>query len=89
MFPQPIEVRVHLMRGVKDKLPKGAYVLMLTQYDRLGGNPLVWSEIGANGIGKMRPGITKIVRHQGRYYDRVLRFEDSCFALCPPRPRIK
>lgn len=77
------------MRAVKDKLPKGSYVLMLTQYDAMGGNPLTWSNIGANGIGKIRPGITRIVKHQGRYFDRVMRFEDSCFALCPPRPMIK
>ncbi len=77
------------MRAVKDKLPKGSYVLMLTQYDQLGGHPITWSQLGANGIGKMRPGITKAVKHQGRYFDRIVRFEDSCFALCPPRPRIK
>lgn len=62
---------------------------MLTQYDRLGGYPLVWSNLGANGIGNTRPGITKVVKHQGRFFDRILRFEDSCFALCPPRPLLK
>ncbi|RYG99466.1 hypothetical protein EON65_50250 [archaeon] len=46
---------------MKNKLPKGAYALMLTMYDRLGGYPLCWSHIGATGIGARRPGITKVI----------------------------
>lgn len=82
-------MRIHIMRAVKTRLPKGSYVLMLTQYDSLGGRPLSWSCIGANGIGTMRPGITKICHHEGRFFDRVMRVEDSVFALCPPRPMLK
>ena len=89
MSPQPVEFRIHLLRAVKNKLPKGCYVLMLTQYDSLGGRPLSWSRIGANGIGNLRPGITRSCKHEGRYFDRMLRLEDSCFALCPPRPLLK
>ena len=89
MSPQPIEFRVHLLRAVKNKLPKGAYVLMLTQYDSVGGRPLSWSRIGANGIGNLRPGITRPVHHEGRFFDRILRVEDSCYALCPPRPLLR
>eukprot|EP01038_Epipyxis_sp_PR26KG_P005003 gene5003-6988_t len=89
LIPQPIEFRIHLMRAVKSKLPKGAYVMMLTQYDSLGGKPLNWSKIGATGIGNKRPGITSIFKHPGRYFDRTLRVEDSVFALCPPRPLLK
>ena len=89
LLPQPIEVRIHLLRAVKTKLRKGSYVLMLTQFDSLGGRPLSWSQIGVNGIGSLRPGITKVFKHYGRYFDRTLRVEDSCFALCPPRPLLK
>lgn len=45
-FPQPIEVRVHILRAIKTKLPKGAYLVMLTQYESLGGKPLCWSKAG-------------------------------------------
>lgn len=62
---------------------------MLTQYDCLGGYPLYWSEIGTSGIGNFRPGITKVFKHNGRFFDRTIRVEDSCFALCPPRIRLK
>mgnify|MGYP000111915606 CR=1 FL=1 len=58
-----------MLRAVKNKLPKGTYVLMLTQYDSVGGRPLSWSRIGSNGIGNMRPGITRMCRHEGRYFD--------------------
>jgi hypothetical protein len=77
------------MRAVKNKLPKGAYVMMLSQYESLGGHPLTWSQIGPTGIGEVRPGVTRIVKHMGRFFDRTLRFEDSCFSLCPPRPQLK
>jgi hypothetical protein len=29
------------------------------------------------------------VIHNGRYFDRVLKFEDSCYALCPPSYMMK
>jgi hypothetical protein len=82
-------MRIHLMRAVKNKLSKGSYALMLTQYDSIGGHPLSWSHLAACGIGSVRPGITRIIKHPGRYFDRILRFEDSVFALCPPRPYLR
>lgn len=87
--PQPIEMRVHVMRAVKNKLPKGSYVVMLTQYDRLGGRPLIWSVSGAYGISKDRPATTRPFKHHGRFFDRLLKVEDSTFALCPPTERLK
>lgn len=87
--PHPIEMRIHILRAVKNKLPKGAYVLMLTMYDRLGGQPLTWSELGSFGFGSHRPGVTRPVKHYGRYFDRLMRIEDSVFALCPPRRELK
>lgn len=87
--PQPIEMRIHVMRAVKNKLPKGSYVVMLTQFDRLGGKPLVWSVSGAYGISKDRPATTRPFKHHGRFFDRVLKVEDSTFALCPPAERLK
>lgn len=81
-------MRVHLLRAAKNKLPKGAYVLLLTQYDHLGGSPLSWSQLGPYGIGEDMPAVTKPVKHMGRYFDRVMRIDDSIYALCPPRAQI-
>jgi len=88
-LPQPVEFRVHLLRAVKEKLPKGAYVLMLSQYESLGGQPLCWSKLAINGIGPCFPSVTVAARHQGRFFDKMLKFEDSIFALCPPQQSLK
>jgi hypothetical protein len=58
---------------------------MLTQFDALGGKPLAWSKVGMYGIGMTLPAVTKPAKHGGRYFDRVLKVEESVFALCPPR----
>lgn len=77
------------MRAVKNKLSKGSYVVMLTQYNRLGGQPMVWSKSGAYGISEDRPASTRPFRHYGRFFDRVLKVEDSTFALCPSPEKLK
>lgn len=87
-LPQPLEIRIHMLRAVKSKLPKGAYVLMISQYDSLGGNPLFWSSYDIDEIGKVLPRVTKPVKHFGRYHDRVMSFEDSCFTICPPKSKL-
>lgn len=90
LIPQPVEFRIHLLRAVKTKLPKGPYVMMLSQMDALGGSRAIgWSKAGMTGIGDIRPGCTKSFYHYGRYFDRTVRVEDSVFALCPPKPLLK
>lgn len=78
-----------MLRGVKNKLAKGAYALMLTMFDSLGGHPLTWGGLAPCGIDDKRPGITRVLKHQGRYFDRSLKVEDSVFALCPPQQAIR
>jgi hypothetical protein len=41
------------------------------------------------GIGDEKAATTAPVNHNGRYFDRLLRFEDSCYALCPPTSMMK
>lgn len=47
--PQPVEVRIHMLRAVKSKLPRGQYVIMLTQFESLGGRPISWSKVSEYG----------------------------------------
>jgi hypothetical protein len=82
-------MKIRNLRACKNKLPKGAYVLMLTQYDQLGGNPLIWSKLGSYGIGPDYPATTKPVKHHGRYFDRVLKVDGSVYALCPPKKLLR
>ena len=83
-LPQPLEIRVHCLRAVKEKLPRGAYVVMASMFKSLGGQPLAWTRLATNGIGPGFGGTTRAAKHQGRFFDKALRFEDSVFCLCPP-----
>jgi len=88
--PQPVEVHVHMLRAVKDKIPKGKYVLLMSMYERLGGLPLKWSRVdGPYGLGGARPCATRPAKHGGRFYDRELRFDQSVFALCPSHQSLR
>ncbi|KAA0171596.1 hypothetical protein FNF28_00529 [Cafeteria roenbergensis] len=87
--PQPLRLTVHQARGVKDRLPRGRYVLLVTLWDRLGGRPLRWTQMGIGAgagtcRGIARPAATRPVRHAGRFYDTELDFRgQSIFALSP------
>jgi len=87
--PQPLRVAVHQVRGVKDRLPRGRYSLLVTLWDRLGGRPLRWSRlaVGAGAgpyKGLARPAATRPVRHAGRFYDSELDFKgQGVHALTP------
>jgi len=87
--PQPIEMRVHLMRAVKNKLPAGNYCFLLTPYERLGGNPIQWSKLGFQGMGHRRPQATRPVKHKGRFFDTTIQVDQSVFCLCPSRKAIR
>ncbi|OQR96964.1 hypothetical protein ACHHYP_12840 [Achlya hypogyna] len=82
-IPQPLELRVHMLRAPKDKLPQGHYVLLATLYDRLGGVPISWGVAGDRGVGVDYPGITKPIFHRGQFFNTELRVEQSVFVVCP------
>lgn len=88
-FPQPVEFRIRSLKSPRDRIPEGDYAIILTQFDSLGGRPLYWTKLGGIGIGKGHPGITKSSYHSGNYYCKQLKFESSCFALCPPLVHIR
>ena len=50
---------------MRDKLPRGRYVVMVSMYNRLGGNVLRWSNLK----GQQWSGATLPVPHGGRFYD--------------------
>jgi hypothetical protein len=82
--PQPVEMRVHSLRAVKTKLPKGDYCLMVSVFDQLGGRPLRFEKVPRLGTDDC-PSVTSPHSHQGRYYDRNFSFEESIYTTCPPR----
>jgi hypothetical protein len=71
MAPRVIRIRIDMLRAIKNKLPRGRYVVMATLYDRLGGHPLRWCQL--NGI--EWTGSTPFpVRHNGKFYDIEMSF---------------
>lgn len=92
-LPQPMEFHFHFLRAVKNKLPKGKYRIMVSIYDKIGGKPIQLFDqpsssdenygLGSSGIGWLRPGITKLVSHYGKISEKIVRFEDSAYCLCP------
>ena len=55
--PQPVKIHIHMVRALRDRLPNGKYVLLLTLYNRLGGQPLHWTELGLSGAGVGLPAL--------------------------------
>ncbi|ETV88563.1 hypothetical protein H257_00125 [Aphanomyces astaci] len=88
-IPQPIEIHVHMLRAVKDKLPQGHYVLLATLYDRLGGSPISWSVAGDRGIGTALPGLTTPLSHRGHFYNTELPVDQNVYVVCPPQHELR
>ena len=78
---QLVEVRVEILRCVKDKLPKGRYVILCSILDRLGGNVLEY--LSARSRNGRR--ITAPKPHNGEYHLNNLRFEESLLLIAPSR----
>ena len=43
--PRLVRIRLDWIRAIKNKLPEGNYVMMVTLFDRLGGKPLFWHKL--------------------------------------------
>ncbi|XP_057308593.1 uncharacterized protein LOC130646936 [Hydractinia symbiolongicarpus] len=83
--PQPIQIRLKCLRGVKDKLPGSRYVLMVSLYNRLGGNVMKWSNLKGQQWG----GATLPIYHAGEFFNIELKIDQSVFTVCPSRPDIR
>ncbi|XP_035751798.1 orofacial cleft 1 candidate gene 1 protein [Egretta garzetta] len=75
--PQPIEIHIKCLRGVKDKVPKGHYTLKVSVLSRLGGGLLEWPKL------KEQPwsGTTLPVSHDGNFYNTEIYFGQSIQTL--------
>ncbi|XP_078356558.1 uncharacterized protein LOC144641416, partial [Oculina patagonica] len=83
--PQPIQIKLKCLRGVKDKLPAGRYVLMVSLYDRLGGHVLKWSNLKGQQWG----GATLPLQHDGEFFNIEVKIDQSVFTVCPSRPDVR
>ncbi|XP_033640408.1 uncharacterized protein LOC117300735 [Asterias rubens] len=83
--PQPIQIKLTTLRGVKNKLPAGRYVLMVSLYDRIGGHVLRWSNLRGQEWG----GATLPMNHDGNFYNVEIKVDQSLFTVCPSQPSIR
>jgi len=91
LIPRPVELRLHMVRAVKDKLPRGDYVFLLSMQDRLSGKSMRWSEdhsYSGGGFGHF-PAATRAIKHRGRVHDVELKVDQSVFALCPSQRELR
>lgn len=83
--PQPIQVKLKCLRGVRDKLPGGRYVLMVSLYNRLGGHVLRWSKLK----GQMWGAATLPINHDGQFYNVEMKMDQSVFTVLPSKASLR
>jgi len=82
---QMVEVRVELLRCVKDKLPKGRYAILCSTIDRIGGSAI---DVSSDQAKKFKR-LTAPKTHSGEYHLNSLRFEKSLVLETPSRLEIR
>lgn len=91
--PRLITLKIDCLRAIKNKLPGGFYVVLVTLYDRLGGHPLRWCTLpDASGYNHFAM-TAQPQRHGGKYYNLELPFNQegnlltlACPSLAQARP---
>jgi hypothetical protein len=71
LAPRTVCIRLDCLRALKNKVPGGRYVMLVTLHDRLGGSPLRWSRL--HGI-RWSGSTPHPQRHGGRFGDTDLSF---------------
>ena len=71
LCPRSVRISIDALRAVKNKIPKGRYVVLATLYDRIGGHPLRWSMLESI---KWTGSTPFPVRHEARFHDIDMSF---------------
>ncbi|KAK7489378.1 hypothetical protein BaRGS_00019322 [Batillaria attramentaria] len=83
--PQPIQVKLKCLRGVKDKLPAGRFVLIVSLYNRLGGHVMRWSKLRGQQWG----GATLPLYHEGNFHNVEMKVDQSVFTVLPAKASLR
>ena len=86
--PIPLQIDIQRISAVKDKIPAGVYVILVSLFDRMGGKPLKWSKADAGLYDKLKPSTQPLV-HKGRFYDVDMRFNQSVFVVSPSETKVE
>ncbi|OWK58387.1 hypothetical protein RLOC_00005813 [Lonchura striata] len=84
-MPQPLEIHIRCLRGVKDKVPKGLYTLKVSVLSCLGGAVVEWSELEEQPQART----TRPVSHGGNFYNTEIYFGQSIQTVLPYRKAVK
>eukprot|EP00667_Euglena_gracilis_P015861 EG_transcript_16542 len=82
--PQPIVVKLKAIRGVKDKLPEGYYVLLVLIYDRLGGSALAYDPKAEVPCRAASPPLL----YSGKWFHVELAVNTKVRVVVPPRLEV-
>lgn len=83
--PQPIQIKLKCLRGVKDKLPAGRYVTVVSLYNRLGGHVMRWSKLKGQQWG----GATLPMFHEGNFHNVEMKVDQSVFTVLPAKASLR
>ncbi|ELK14986.1 Orofacial cleft 1 candidate protein 1 protein, partial [Pteropus alecto] len=81
--PQPFQIQIKCLRGLKNKVPQGSYLLKVSLLGRPGSCALPWWQKE-----KLKTR-THPVRHNGNFYDVGLYFHESLYVVLPPKKDVK
>uniref|UniRef100_A0A8C3MEL9 Uncharacterized protein n=1 Tax=Geospiza parvula TaxID=87175 RepID=A0A8C3MEL9_GEOPR len=84
-MPQPLEIHLRCLRGVKDKVPKGLYTLKVSVLSRLGGALVEWPELEE----QLQARTTRPVSHDGNFYNTEIYFGQSIQTVLPHRKAVQ
>ncbi|XP_075775939.1 uncharacterized protein LOC102458814 [Pelodiscus sinensis] len=82
---QPLQIQLRCLRGAKDKIPQGSYIIKVSLLSRLGGSLLKWSELEE----QQWAGTTLPVSHDGNFYDVDICFDQSVHTVLPAGHEVK
>ncbi|XP_059257479.1 uncharacterized protein LOC132018527, partial [Mustela nigripes] len=81
--PQRLQMQMKCLRGLKNKAPRGSYLLRVSLLPRPGGCPMQWRHT------EQLKTTTHPVRHDGNFYDVGLYFHESLHVVLPPKKDVK
>nr|XP_023420458.1 uncharacterized protein LOC101787516 [Cavia porcellus] len=81
--PQLLQIQITCIRGLKDKAPRGSYLLKVSLLSRLGGCDLQCWQTEQLRIR------TQPVRHDGNFYSMILCFHESLSMGLPQKKDVK
>ncbi|XP_045697620.1 uncharacterized protein LOC123820735 [Phyllostomus hastatus] len=81
--PQPLQIQMKCVRGLKNKAPQGSYLIKVSLLSQPGGCVLQWWQTAQLKI------TTCPVRHDGNFYDVGLYFHENLYVVLPPKKDVK